>query len=625
MADSSHTKRKAVDKVASRYHLPGKRSGTYIAFGIDRLFGRWFQYWPNDGEPSVDEDRLSQTEIVALLKEYGKPSKDLEKAVSALIMDLDPSRAGLRSASARTEGETSDLLPVERAARYHEGPEGRKEFKEDMKKDPAFAKKWKKQTEEHRDEFTMGDEEAMMLKTDEAPVLPVEAELLRLAQEDAARDRLTRQAREAAGGLYGFTKKTQADIESTVKKAKKRAAVIAKALHAKDERSVHFLATHAKRGKSASAKLLLQAMKDVSRIASERLAFSADQERLYDSIWLIASNDGDAYSAGDVKGAIQNAYSRHASNRREGMRDDFRAIKARITSDLDKYWAGTRQASKTAGATPLGMYGFPTKTARMCLNACTDLRSGIGEIGHDLHTRRQARWDRLTDFMRQHTKKARCAYTRMLLASYPDPPVLEDGRVAAGAEGDWWNPNWKPKEAGKIPKALEKHQFGPGGAKGKGKKDDKDEDDDKSDKKKDDGKMPAELLEKFKGKKKARWTPPESTDSIVEAWASTLRDGESANARDVARATGAPELGVEYALDRLVSRGVLTKDRNYYTKLAKRKAQFRGSSGSTGAGAGPGASRRAALQHAALLAVRPRRHFGGFRSVEPSSPPRAHP
>lgn len=443
----------ASKKSASRYHLPGKKPGTTIEFGVDRVFGRFFQYWPTREEAVVDEDRLTQGEIIALMKQYGRPGADLDKATGALMMDLEPSKAGLRPVAA---SQKDDLLPYERAkaARFTEGPAGEKEWKVWFNKQPKeFQREWESENKKHRDQFEesmmslpyeeacglpMGDEEAcgsplgtpgetMMEKTDDAVLLPVEVELKRLAEEHA-------QAKEAAGGLYGYTKQVQSDVEATVRKAQKHASQIARALHARDERAVNFLQTHAKRARSSSARLLLAAMHaNGLRVASDRVALDADEERLYDRLWLMATNDGRAYAKGDAEGAIKDAYMRVIESTTGSIRADYRAIKSKIVRDLSDYWAKSRTAAeKTSG---IGMYGFPSKTARMCLSACTDLRAYVGEVAYDLHARRTARWGHITGFMREHAKTARCGYSRMLLGCYPDNPT---DSPAKRASSDWW-------------------------------------------------------------------------------------------------------------------------------------------------------------------------------------------
>ena len=185
-------------------------------------------------------------------------------------------------------------------------------------------------------------------------------------------DVVKEQYKTAAGGLYGYTKGTQRDVESTVRKATKYATKLAKGIYAKDERSVDFLKTHAKRG-SKTAKLLLAAMSSVG---------------------------------------------------------------PRVASNFELPIENKTAAKRKSPAN--GMYGFPSKVARLSLTACSDLKSYIGEVAYDLHSRRTARHSRITGFLKEHSKTAKCGYSRMLLSCYPDAP-----KVAKQ----------------KLPKELEEHQF----------------------------------------------------------------------------------------------------------------------------------------------------------------------
>ena len=79
----------------------------------------------------------------------------------------------------------------------------------------------------------------------------------------------TKKEAKGPGGLYGYTKKVQADCEACSRKLSRKVGGIARAAWNKDDRVAGFLQTHAKRGKSASAKLLLAALKDIGpKVAS---------------------------------------------------------------------------------------------------------------------------------------------------------------------------------------------------------------------------------------------------------------------------------------------------------------------------------------------------------------------
>jgi hypothetical protein len=85
-----------------------------------------------------------------------------------------------------------------------------------------------------------------------------------------------------AGGLYGYTKRVQADCEASTRKLSRKAASLARAAWNKDPRVASFLQTHAKRGKSRSAALLVAALKDIGpKVASDLTAGSGSANVRY--------------------------------------------------------------------------------------------------------------------------------------------------------------------------------------------------------------------------------------------------------------------------------------------------------------------------------------------------------
>lgn len=200
-----------------------------------------------------------------------------------------------------------------------------------------------------KDELTGVSEEAMFDK--EGPALPVEM----YASETRTRSTWEKAA---ASGLYGYTRAIQTDVEATIRKAQKRASVLARGIYAKDENVVPFLLKHAKRANSMPAKLLLAAMKDLGPKIPEKTA-----------------------------------------------------------------------SEKTSG---LGMYGVATKTARLGLSACSELRAFVGEAASDLHQRRVAGYPHITGFLKQHHKEAKCEYSRLILGCYPDAPEEASSKKASG-------------------------------------------------------------------------------------------------------------------------------------------------------------------------------------------------
>lgn len=180
----------------------------------------------------------------------------------------------------------------------------------------------------------------------------------------------------APTGLYGYTKAVQRDCEASARKLQRFASSVAKRAYGKDGRVAEFLGTHAKRGKSLSARILVAAMKDLGP------KFASEATRGYP---VIQANE-----------------------------DDMQAIERAM---MQKHKATDGQ---TKEARDYGMYGFPTKTARLGLDACTSLKEHAGVIASDLHRRRHAMYENITGFLREHAKQAKCHASRMILGCYPE-------------------------------------------------------------------------------------------------------------------------------------------------------------------------------------------------------------
>jgi hypothetical protein len=175
------------------------------------------------------------------------------------------------------------------------------------------------------------------------------------------RHRLTwdnKTAARAPSGLYGYTKKVQADCETCVRKLDRHATSLVRSAYSKDERIVAFLQTHSKRAKSSSARVLLAALKA---------------------------------SAPKIAG----------------------------------------KGGKVAASKTYGLYGFPSNTVKLGLAMCSQLREQAGLLTASLHARRVAKHARITSFLKDHSKKARCYSARMLLAGYPDA----DAKYASAVPG----------------------------------------------------------------------------------------------------------------------------------------------------------------------------------------------
>jgi hypothetical protein len=433
-----------------------------------------------------------------------------------------------------------------------------------------------------------------------------------------------RASREASGGLYGYTKGTQRDVEASVRKAQRRALSVAKTLYAKDERSVDFLKAHAKRANSKTARLILSAMKVLGpRVASDKTArlevwevlpqLSTSQNTALDEldadlnragldvtpdgnkmtlaikgpaakikkvmdatrykVKKVASERGKTAGSGAAnakyldslppakKAKILKHIAEHygvsvreiedeltdrdaealyeyAATDRAMAMDILRGFKQqRLASDKTAMLPSERHASifhgsekeqleyvvdalRLAGEQGLrvdslprqgalaaqskgfadaergqlfitskgkgvrlasydlpveraaahveigkaemdalhkdgkaevgehtisfkaaseekiagGLYGHPTKTARLALVACSDLRAYVGEVAYSLHSRRTAKYAKVTGFLKEHGKTSKCAYSRMILDCYPDAPVAKQASMTPASE-----------------------------------------------------------------------------------------------------------------------------------------------------------------------------------------------
>ena len=269
-------------------------------------------------------------------------------------------------------------------------------------------------------------------------------------------------------------------MEASVRKAQRRANSIAKVLYARDERSVVFLKAHAKRANSKSARLILAAMKDIGpRVASDKTASdllpserhaALGIEAIDPNKYYVSTADGDTYgpyrtkhdagnvvddlAAVEVDAAVDKGdrvlkdvrqpkrfeVGTPAELKRQHLaaatlpiermaahveigKADMDALHKDGKAEIGEHTVSFKEASeeKVAG----GLYGHPTKTARLALVACSDLRAYVGEVAFSLHSRRTAKYGKMTGFLKEHGKRSRCAYSRMILDCYPDAPVVK--------------------------------------------------------------------------------------------------------------------------------------------------------------------------------------------------------
>lgn len=105
----------------------------------------------------------------------------------------------------------------------------------------------------------------------------------------------------------------------------------------------------------------------------------------------------------------------------------------RITSEGLKYLADAK-VGKNAART-YGLYGFGEKVAKLGLQACADLRHEAGKTAHDLHTRRAAHHASINDFFANHSKTAKCMYSKLLSASYPEMAAAKTASLPNSVQG----------------------------------------------------------------------------------------------------------------------------------------------------------------------------------------------
>lgn len=276
-----------------------------------------------------------------------------------------------------------------------------------------------------------------------------------------ARERMTQRRKEAArepGGMYGFPKKIQADCESASRKLAKAAIATAKAAYKKDERVARFLATHAERSGSLSAQILVKAMQEIGpRIAAEtkkqaRLRelraqrgveamprYDFDQADLDEAFGALGKalrrqklpmEDGGTYRSNPDEFMLMDEHQGHWRFKHSGSRNyvlvNKRTGKLIIPALNKPFFMGTffkYGSDKTAGKAKYGLYGYKARTADLGLKSCNAIRREAGRIAADLHGRRAAKHARITEFLKNRSKRGRCLYSRMLVRSYPDADV----------------------------------------------------------------------------------------------------------------------------------------------------------------------------------------------------------
>ena len=124
------------------------------------------------------------------------------------------------------------------------------------------------------------------------------------------------------------------------------------------------------------------------------------------------------------------------------------------------------KVASTKTAAGHGMYGYRVKTAKLALQACLDLSQEAGSVAYDLHTRRTAKYEKITSFLKDHSKRGRCRFARILLRFYPDMPNMvtasdEDEKKADEDEKEARHEKGKKVKIEDMPKELQDNAKNP--------------------------------------------------------------------------------------------------------------------------------------------------------------------
>ena len=162
------------------------------------------------------------------------------------------------------------------------------------------------------------------------------------------------------GGLYGYPKAIQSSCEGATRRLVRKAATVVIKAAKRDRHVLAFLETHAGRGGSMTARMLLAAYRD-------------SMPRLPAMPQLPTSRYG---------------------------------------SEIDLV--------KEAGRARLGLYGYPAKTAKLGLTSCTLVREAAGVIAAEMHRRRADMYVKITGFLGEHGKTGGDVASDLILRSYPE-------------------------------------------------------------------------------------------------------------------------------------------------------------------------------------------------------------
>lgn len=63
-----------------------------------------------------------------------------------------------------------------------------------------------------------------------------------------------------------------------------------------------------------------------------------DEEKLYDVLWMYASNDGESYRKRDAGGAVTKAWREYLRDHQVELQETYRSIQKKLMTDLAKRW-----------------------------------------------------------------------------------------------------------------------------------------------------------------------------------------------------------------------------------------------------------------------------------------------
>lgn len=285
-----------------------------------------------------------------------------------------------------------------------------------------------------------------------------EAEAWKIAQQYAPPSlRKVVQTKEAApaSGLYGFAKTIQADCEIATRKLQKMAAKLAADVHGKDPDVAAFLKVHMKRANSLPAKIL-HAHLEQAAAPSQKVAGDARKplDALKDPRGFLAYVDGAQHpetallpddvefvdQTPDQKGFTFRAGSLEQAQK-VGRLGGFEV--SQVASDIfvaRRFMAERKDFTRVGDvreARDWGLYGFKRKTANLGLGACSNLRESAGQIAAALHRRKHGSHEKITGFLGEHAKQAKCLYSKLLRAGYPEADLKLASQPPAAAVSDW--------------------------------------------------------------------------------------------------------------------------------------------------------------------------------------------